>query len=75
MYNTPESDSVGLTSCDMSMQGDSVCVGQADGVLVHLDLRMRNKPVTFLEAHDRVVKCVHFNPIYHHLLLSGSADK
>lgn len=75
MYNTPESDNVGLTSCDMSMQGDGVYVGQADGVLVHLDLRIRYKPVTFIKAHDRAIKCVHLNPIYDHLLLSGSADK
>lgn len=75
MYSTAESDNIGLTSCDMSLQGDRVFVGRSDGEVVQLDLRMRNKPVTSITAHDRVIKSVHMNPVYDHLLLSGSVDK
>lgn len=32
------------------------------------------KPIAVLDGHTRTVNCVHWNPVYHNLLVSASDD-
>ena len=74
VYCTPESGNTGLYCCDVSLQGDRVFTGQSNGMIVLLDLHMRNTPVKSIQAHERIVKSVHVNPVHDHLMLSASSD-
>ena len=49
-------------------------IGQSTGRVVQLDLRVGSEPVKLVQAHEKVVRSVHINPVRDYLMVTASAD-
>ncbi|KAK2170458.1 hypothetical protein NP493_1154g00038 [Ridgeia piscesae] len=62
-----------IHSCFGGSSQNFVASGSEDNKVYIWHIKLE-KPIAVLEGHTRTVNCVHWNPVYHNLLVSASDD-